>query len=150
MNSLPPQVSKVHDSFPMISTSSVAHRFLVIDENPDGRFLLSKTLLRAFPNAAVVECQSADTAFQVLQTESVAAILSHRTLEFDGAGLVRELRKINADVPIVMVSGFDREKLALEAGATRFFNYDQWPRIGIFIAELLAAAVPSDSAALAK
>jgi DNA-binding NtrC family response regulator len=124
----------------MASTSSPLCRFLVIDENSDGRFLLSKTLLRAFPNAMVVECRSADTAFHVLQTEEVAAILSHRTLEFDGAGLVRELRKLNAEVPIVMVSGFDREKLALEAGATRFFNYDQWPRIGIFVAELLAGA----------
>ena len=121
------------------------HRFLVIDENPDGRFLLSKALLRAFPNAAVVECQSADTAFQVLQTESVAAIVSHRTLEFDGTGLVRELRAINADVPIVMVSGFDREKLAREAGATRFFNYDQWPEIGIFIAELLESVGKEES-----
>lgn len=124
----------------MASTPSSVSRFLVIDENPDGRFLLSKTLLRAFPNAMVVECRSADTAFQVLQTERVAAILSHRTLEFDGASLVRELRKINSDVAIVMVSGFDREKIALEAGATRFFNYDQWPRIGIFVSELLAGA----------
>src|ERR1044072_269075 len=59
----------------MASTSSPLCRFLVIDENSDGRFLLSKTLLRAFPNALVVECRSADTAFHVLQTEEVAAIL---------------------------------------------------------------------------
>lgn len=137
----------------MSSTPLVTHRFLVIDENADGRFLLSKALLRAFPSAAVVECRSADTALRLLQTESVAAVLSHRTLEYDGAGLVRELRKVDAAVPIVMVSGFDREKIALEAGATRFFNYDQWPRIGLFIAELLAPreeTVPSDSGALVK
>lgn len=132
--------------------SSPPHRFLVIDENPDGRFLLSKTLMRAFPSAAVVECQFAETALQVLQTEPVAAILSHRTHEYDGAGLVRELRRINPTVPIIMVSGFDREKLAREAGATCFFNYDQWPRIGIFVAELLAQASPApvtDARALA-
>lgn len=133
----------------MPSTSAPPDRFLVIDENPDGRFLLSKTLMRAFPKSVVVECRSAETALQVLQTEKVAAILSHRTLEYDGAGLVRELRKISPSVPIIMVSGFDREKLAQEAGATRFFNYDQWPRIGIFVAELLNRRSPGDAGALA-
>jgi CheY-like chemotaxis protein len=133
----------------MPSTSSTSHRFLVIDENPDGRFLLRKALLSAFPSAAVVECQAADAAFQVLETQPPAAILSHRTHEFDGAGLVRQLRKINATVPIVMVSGFDREKVAQEAGATRFFNYDQWPRIGIFVSELLAASAAPSAAAIA-
>jgi DNA-binding NtrC family response regulator len=126
------------------------YRFLVIDENPDGRFLLSKTLLRAFPDAAVVECQSADTGLRVLRTESIAAVISHRTLEYDGAGLVRELRKISATVPIVMTSGIDREKLALEAGATCFFNYDQWLRIGTFVAELLERTAPAETAVLAK
>lgn len=134
----------------MHSTPS-PRRFLVIDENPDGRFLLSKTLLRAFPDAVIVECRAAETAFTVLSTEVVSAVLSHRTLELDGATLVRELRKISADVPIVMVSGYDREKLALDAGATRFFNFDHWPRIGIFVSELLAGAkaAPAEPAAVA-
>lgn len=124
-------------------TAAPSHRFLVIDENPDGRFLLSKTLLRAFPSAAVVECLSAETAFNELRTKEVAAIVLHRTVEFDGAGLVRELRKIDAVVPIIMVSGIDREKLAVEAGATRFFHYDQWVRIGLFVAELLEKRAPA-------
>lgn len=123
-----------------MSLTSSSYRFLVIDENPDGRFLLSKTLLRAFPDAAIVECQAAETGFRVLRTEAVAAVISHRTFEYDGATLVRELRKISAAVPIIMTSGIDREKIALEAGATRFFNYDQWLRIGTFVAELLAQA----------
>ena len=133
----------------MPSSSSTPHRFLVIDENPDGRFLLRRALSGTFPNAAVIECPSAETALRLLEAEPIAAILSHRTHEFDGAGLVRELRKINASVPIVMVSGFDREKVAQEAGATRFFNYDQWPRIGIFVSELLAASALRGDAAVA-
>jgi len=32
--------------------------FLVIDDNLDGRFLIEKTLLRKFPNASIVGCQT--------------------------------------------------------------------------------------------
>jgi DNA-binding NtrC family response regulator len=132
------------------TTTSSPHRFLVIDENPDGRFLLSKALLRAFPDAAVLECQVAETGFRVLRHEDVAAVIAHRTFEFDGVSLIRELRKIDAAVPIIMTSGIDREKLALEAGATAFFSYDQWLKIGMFVTELLARTPPPESAVLAK
>lgn len=115
-------------------------RFLVIDENPDTRFLYNKTLLRVMPDAAIVECQIAETAFRILRTEKVAAIISHRTVEFDGASLVRELRKISATVPIVMTSGIDRKAAALEAGATCFFLYDEWLRIGTFVRDLIVSS----------
>ena len=47
------------------------------------------------------------------------------------------LRLTNAVVPIVMVSGLDRTKSAIEAGATAFLSYDAWLRIGTVVSELL-------------
>lgn len=134
----------------MASTSPSPYRFVVIDENADGRFLISKTLLRAFPHAAVIECESADTAFCVLRSELLTAIIAHRTIEYDGAGLVRELRKMNATVPIIMTSGIDRETIALQAGATRFLNYDRWLTIGTCVAEILGVRLPAAPALLGR
>lgn len=112
-------------------------RFLVIDDNPDGRFLISKTLMRKFPNSVISECQTAEAAFRILNEERVSLIISHRTFEFDGVSLIRELRQVNPTVPIVMMSGIDRRELAMEAGAADFLTYDEWLMVGNKVALLL-------------
>jgi CheY-like chemotaxis protein len=117
-------------------------RFLVIDDNPDSRFLLVKTLLRKFSAAAVQECQDADTAVQIAAHEKVDAVIAHRAGEIDGLTLIRLLRRVNTTVPIIMVSGINRAQQALTAGATFFLNYDEWLRIGTVVAELIAPPTP--------
>lgn len=112
-------------------------RFLVIDDNPDGRFLISKTLLRKFPTSTVVECQSAESAFQIVATEKLSLVVSHRTFDCDGPTLVRELRSRAPHVPIVMMSGIDRQDQAVSAGANTFLTYDEWLMIGNRVVELL-------------
>lgn len=117
-----------------------AVRFLVVDDNTDGRFLVSKTLLRKFPNAIMVECQTADAAFRALKAEAVSLIITHRTFELDGASLVKEFRERAPHVPILMMSGIDRRAAALEAGANRFLMNDEWLMVGNVVAEMLLAA----------
>ena len=121
--------------------------FLIIDHNPDSRFLLVKTLLRKFPESGLNECADADTAVEILRREPIDAIVSHRTIEVDGITLIRTLRAIKPEVPIVMVSSVDRTTAALEAGASRFLNYDEWLRIGSLVEVLLhsgaAGAAPT-------
>ena len=114
-------------------------KFLIVDDNPDSRFLLVKTLLRKFPQAVIQECQQSDPAVAIARSENPTAIVAHRTEDVDGVTLVRLLRHVNATVPIVMVSGFDRAKEALAAGATCFLNYDEWLRIGTLVSELIGA-----------
>lgn len=104
--------------------------FLVIDFQRDSRFLLVKTLARKFPHAVIRECEDAEQAVQMARTQDVACVVTHRTFETSGAELVRRLREVDPAVPIVMVSGLDRERVAMEAGATSFLNYDEWLRIG--------------------
>ncbi len=119
-------------------------KFLVIDDNPDSRFLLVKTLLRKFPDAVIQECQSTEPAVDVLKHDTIAAVVLHRATDADGEMLIKLLRRVNATTPIVMVSGFDRSQVALAAGATAFLNYDEWLRIGTLVSDLLArtAAAP--------
>jgi DNA-binding NarL/FixJ family response regulator len=110
-------------------------KFLVIDFHAESRFLLVKTLQRKYPNSVIRECDDADNAVQIARAEHLSAIVAHRTFETTGAELVRLLRAVDSRVPIVMVSGIDREDEMLAAGATKFLHYDQWLRIGTVVAE---------------
>jgi CheY-like chemotaxis protein len=117
-------------------------KFLVIDDNHDSRFLLTKTLLRKFPQAIVQECQDSQPAEAEARNGKLDAIVAHRAADMDGLTLIRLLRQANAAIPIVMVSGIDRTADALAAGATEFLNYDQWQRIGSVVATRLLGAAP--------
>ena len=123
-------------------------QFLVVDFHAESRFLLVKTLLRKFPGATIHECDDADHATEILRRNSVTAVITHRTFEIAGIDLVRRFRDIDGVVPIVMVSGIDREQAALAAGASSFLPYDEWLRIGTVVEKHLAALgrlpAPSD------
>lgn len=112
-------------------------RFLIVDDNPDGRFLVSKTLLRKFPKAVISECQDSGAAMRILEKEHVSLIISHRTFEMEGIDLIREFRSRNATVPILMMSGIDRREAALAAGANAFLTYEGWLMVGNHVATLL-------------
>jgi DNA-binding NarL/FixJ family response regulator len=112
---------------------SPALLFLVVDFQRESRFLLVKTLLRKFPGAVVRECEHAEEAVLLARTLDLAGIVTHRTFETRGAELVRQLRNVAPEVPIVMVSGRDRAKVAATAGATSFLHYDEWLRIGTVV-----------------
>jgi response regulator RpfG family c-di-GMP phosphodiesterase len=112
-------------------------KFLIIDDNPDNRFLLTKTLLRKYPAAALVECQSIDTAMRVLKNEAIDLIVAHRATEVGGADLVREVRRVNTTTPLIAVSGVNRCRETLAAGANRFQLLDEWLMVGHVAAQLL-------------
>jgi DNA-binding NtrC family response regulator len=112
-------------------------KFLIIDNNPDNRFLLTKTLLRKFPAAALVECQSLDTATRILRTDTIHLIVAHRATEVGGADLVREVRRVDPTTPIIAVSGADRCREVLAAGANRFQLLDEWLMVGHVASQLL-------------
>ena len=113
-------------------------KFLIVDDNADSRFLLVKTLLRKFPQAILQETQDGESAVALMKGH-LDAVVVHRAAEIDGISLIRNLRQSNPTVPIVMVSGLDRSKAALEAGANTFLSYDAWLRIGTVVGELIAA-----------
>lgn len=112
--------------------------FLLVDDSPDGRYLISKTLLRKFPRATIVECRTAETAFAAIAREMPSLIVTHRTYEFTGIELLRELRQRAPGVLILMTSGIDRREHALEAGADAFYTYEEWLMVGSHVAQLLA------------
>jgi DNA-binding NarL/FixJ family response regulator len=104
--------------------------FVVIDFHSESRYLLVKTLRRKFPESVVHETDDAEQAIAVARLEPLAAIITHRTFEVEGVELVRLLREADPAVPIIMVSGIDREAAALRAGANCFLPYEEWLRVG--------------------
>ena len=114
-----------------------AAEFLVIDFHAESRFLLVKTLLRKFPESTIHESDDAEKAIEIVRTANPIAVITHRTFEVSGVELVRLLREADPEVPIVMVSGIDREAAALAAGANAFLPYDEWLRIGLVVEALI-------------
>lgn len=109
---------------------SQAPTFVVIDFNAESRFLLVKSLRRRFPSATIYESDDEEKVIEIARAVDLAAIVAHRTQTMSGAELVRRLRNAAPQVPIIMVSGVNREADARSAGATCFLHYDEWPRIG--------------------
>ena len=126
-------------------------RFLIVDDIADSRALVVRTLLRKFPTAIVQECQESATAIVAAGAERFDLIVAHRAADVDGLTLIRLLRRMHATVPLLMISGLDRSREAVAAGATAFHHYDEWLRIGTVVAELLARpTAPEPSAPPAK
>lgn len=121
-------------------------RFLIVDDNPDARSLLTRTLLRKFPHALATECSEANTAVLTARAERLDAIIVHRAGEITGLELVPLLRQVAPSVPIVYVSGIERTREALAAGASAFLNYDAWLGLGTLVASLIEARPVSDIA----
>lgn len=122
---------------------SQAPAFVVIDYHAESRYLLVKTLRRKFPGAVVHESEDAEKAIEIARAVNLAAIITHRTFEMEGAELVRRLRDADPKVPIIMVSGIDRSAAAQVAGASAFLHYDEWLRIGSVVEEHLRGATDS-------
>ncbi len=123
---------------------SAPKKVLVIDDNPESRFLLTKTLIRKFPQVMVLECADAGSATRTVAAEELDVIVVHRSADVPGVDLIRMLRDASDAVPIIMVSGIDRSVEATAAGASFFLSYDEWLRIGTVVAELLSLPAPSD------
>jgi CheY-like chemotaxis protein len=118
---------------------SLPLKFLLIDDNADSRMLLAKTLARKYPHCAVLECHQGEAAVRLVEREKFNAVVAHRTFDFDGETLIALLRRANPEVPIVMVSGYNRSARARAAGADAFLNYDRWLQLGTVVAEAIAA-----------
>jgi CheY-like chemotaxis protein len=116
-------------------------RFLLIDDNSAGRFLISKTLLRHYPQALVQEFQELGAATQFLRTlppsDHGTIVIAHKTDRVNGRELVSALRAAHASVPIVWTAERDQAQWAQAAGATRFLERDAWLLIGITVDDLV-------------
>ena len=111
--------------------------FLLVELNPEGVDLLSRTLSRKYPGSIILARQHVADAIQVAAMHTLDAIIVHRAIETSGEELVRLLKVAQPTTPVVMISSVDRSSEAAEAGADSFLLYDAWLMLGGVVADLL-------------
>jgi DNA-binding response OmpR family regulator len=126
-----------YDTVALASAGLPQRRFLIIDQNPDSLTLLSRTLVRKFPHAVIVECVESDDAVRYARVQHFDAIVVHRALGMSAQDTVRGLREANANFPIVMMSSVDQTEVAVNAGASSFLHFDAWLMLGSVVADLI-------------
>lgn len=108
---------------------ATAARLLVVDDNPTGRFVITELLRERFPHCVILETDNVGEAIDLLAGAPVAAVVSHRGDDCDDAELVRDLRRMRPNVPIVAASDAQRVRPVIAAGATEFARYGAWTTI---------------------
>lgn len=116
-------------------------KFLIVDDELNSRFLISKTLLRHYPNAVVQECQELDTALEVVRalpaSDHHTVVIAHRTARAEGKEVVAALRAVHPSVPIVWTGKSDQMIQTKSVGATRFLDEQAWLLIGQTVQDLI-------------
>ena len=98
------------------ATREGRHRVLVVDDEPSIRDLLAKTL--ALAEYDVDTASDGSSALDRLRETRGAydlMIADLRMPGMDGLTLIREVKHINANIPIIIITGFSTESSAIEA-----------------------------------
>jgi DNA-binding response OmpR family regulator len=92
------------------------------DDDPDTLFLLHLKLSEAFPDSTFTTFPTAEEALDhILNQGTDILITDHGIGRMNGCELIRRLRRMGSDLPIIMISGNPyAENEAREAGATEF------------------------------
>lgn len=91
-------------------------RILVVDDSPVERLLVRGMLNSRISNAAVFSVESGEAAVEACNEESWDLIVTDLQLGgISGLELIQHLRSNGQDVPIILMTGYGSESLAVEA-----------------------------------
>jgi excisionase family DNA binding protein len=96
------------------ATSTVRPRVLVVDDDPSVRDLLAKTLALAEYDVDI----SPDGRMALERLRIIPYDLLITDLKMpgvDGLNVIREARRLKADLPVIIITGFSTEASAIEA-----------------------------------
>jgi len=105
--------------------------FLIVDDDADSTFLARRNLLQAFPQAKVDHAPNGQAALEMLQQhEFTAVITDYRMPWMDGLTLVKRIREMGIQVPIVMRTAMeDLEPQARAAGVDYVLPWFRWRKL---------------------
>ena len=105
-------------------SSESAGRILVVDDDPYFLRVLSRIL--SGENFQVTTAEGAAQAAQALGKNNFDVVVSDLRLpDGDGLSILQELRKTNADTPVVILTAYGEVEsyiAAMNAGATEYLN----------------------------
>jgi signal transduction histidine kinase len=98
--------------------------FLVVDDDELDRMAVRRSLRAGLENAEVIEATGQKEAIAALDRQQFDCILlDYRLSDGDGLSLLKHIRDRNLKVPVVMLTGYGDEQMAVElmkAGATDY------------------------------
>lgn len=96
-------------------------RLLLVDDDEGTRILLSKMLERHYDVGTAVDGNS---ALDALRRDTYDLMISDLNMPgMDGIALIREVKAIRADLPIIIITGYSTEKSAIDAVNLRVAGY---------------------------
>ncbi len=120
-------------------------RVLVVDDEQSIRDLLTKTLaLAEYDVETAADCSAALGLLRASEYDLLIADLSMPGM--DGLTLIRQVRRVHADLPIIIITGFSSESSAIEAVNLGVASYLLKP---FGVPDVLAAARKALGAAVA-
>ena len=107
-------------------------RFLIVDDDADSTFLARRNLQNVFPHAVVEHVQSGPAALDLLRDHEFTAIVTdYRMPWMDGLTLVRKIREMNLNMPIIMRTAMENlENSAHAAGVDYVLPWFRWRELG--------------------
>jgi len=93
-----------------------AHRFIVIEDNPDDRLLIARELQRSFPSVEIAVVRN-DGEFQAeLNGFNFDLVITDFQLQWtNGIEVVKRVKGIDPYVPMIMFTGSGSQEIAVEA-----------------------------------
>jgi len=107
------------------------HTILVVDDEPNYRLILSELI--GDEGYRVLTAEGADQAMNIIRESDLDLVITDMRMPGrDGMDLLRDTKKLNPDLPVIMVTAFgdvDKAVAAMQAGAysylTKPFNNDE-------------------------
>ena len=126
----------------------MSERFLIVDDDADSTFLARRNLQIVFPQATIDHVESGNEALAILhEHEYTAVITDYRMPWMDGLTLVRKIRELNLQMPIIMRTAMeDLEVAARAAGVDYVLPWYRWRELGEVVKELLHCHTPGSDA----
>jgi CheY-like chemotaxis protein len=114
-------------------------RILVVNDDDDALFLLSRSVRQAMPEAEVALLRDGPAALRYCESHHIDALVTDNTMpQMDGLALARAVRMNNREVPILMVTNSTHlAEEARRAGVTTYLPAARWSDVGAALAALL-------------
>src|SRR5690349_23082868 len=114
LDSQRPRGDRSTPTLPSVPVRSARQRVLVVDDEASIRDLLSKTL--ALAEYDVDTAPDGNTALDRMRAFSYDLLIADLKMPgMDGLTLIRQAKRIKADLPVIIITGFSTESSAIEA-----------------------------------
>lgn len=95
----------------------MTYKILIVDDSKLARMAVAKALNALYPDWRRVEAANSDEALAVVKEEPIdLAVLDFNMPGRDGLALAADLREINAEMPVAVISANHQQEIVRRAG----------------------------------